>query len=158
MRSQAQPSSETPENTVHDSLLRRVARILIVLAIVISGVIVIARTFREIRPLHYVTFAPWKKTGQERFSQMARRYVPLQPHVRGLKTVGWVSSYDHESGQRMMAQSMLAPTLVIDADTPETLIASFEDDAHLDAFLRTRNFHVDRRFGDGVAIVQRRRR
>ncbi|MGA2501540.1 MAG: hypothetical protein ABSH20_27685 [Tepidisphaeraceae bacterium] len=127
-------------------------------AVVLCGAIVVGRTFQETRPLAYLTFAPWQDAGRDRFSEMACRYVPLQPHLRGRRTVGWLSSYDHESGHRMMAQSMLAPTLVIDSDTPEVLIASFEDDARLDAFLRTRRLQVERRFGDGVAIVQRRRR
>ncbi len=158
MPSPANSPSAAPENIAGESPLRSGGRILLVLAIVLTGAIVVGSTFQDTRPLSYITVAPWQEAGQDRFSKMARRYVLLRPHLRGLKTVGWLSSYDHESGQRMMAQSMLAPTLVIDADTPEILIASFEDDARLDVFLGTRNFHVQRRFGDGVAIVQRRRR
>ena len=132
-------------------------RILIVL-VTLSGVVVVGRSFRDNRPFNRISFAPWQTAGQDRFSKMARRYEPLLPHLRGLKTVGWVSSFGHEKGHRMMAQSMLAPTLVIDSDTPETMIASFEDDVLLDAFLGDGRFDARQRLGNGVAILQRRPR
>ncbi|MFI5379708.1 MAG: hypothetical protein ACHRHE_10450 [Tepidisphaerales bacterium] len=135
----------------------QVIRILVVL-VALSGVVVVGRTFRETDPFHHVGFGAWQETAQDRFSAMARRYVPLRPHLRGLEAVGWLTSYDHEMGHRMMAQSMLAPTLVIDSEAPEIVIASFETNAELDACLLTRSFQVQRRFGEGVAILKRRAR
>ncbi len=131
----------------------RSMRGIFILLTVASGAVIVGQSWRQTRPLEHITFAPWQTAGQDRFSEMARRYAPLRAYLAGIHTIGWISSFDHEEGHRMMAQSLLAPTLVVDSDEPHVLIASFHDEKKLQAFLDAREPAPTRRFGRGVALI-----
>jgi hypothetical protein len=109
---------------------------------------------RRDKPLCQLNLRPWSEH-HSRFARKAQRYLPLVEPLRGQQVVGFISSFHHEEGQRMMAQSMLAPTLVIDSDQPAILIASFKDDEELGRFIPASPFIIRQRFGQGVAIVER---
>jgi hypothetical protein len=81
--------------------------------------------------------------------------------VRGTHEVGFVSDPATEwVADRMLIQSLVAPTLVLDPkleSSPPVMIASFPDDAGLDAFLAIRaDLSARRRLGNGLAVLERK--
>ena len=131
------------------------ARGIVVAALALWAISEVVGLIEHGRPLDWVNLRPWSEH-DSRFARKGQRYLPLVEPLRGEKIVGFVSSFHHEQGQRMMAQSMLAPTLVIDSDEPAVLVASFKDERELEQFIAASPFVVRQRFGDGVAIVGRR--
>lgn len=115
----------------------------------------VAGLIQRQEPLTCINLRSWSDH-DTRYTRMAQRYLPLAEPLRGHRVVGFISGFHHDEGHRMMAQSMLAPTLVIDSAEPAVLVASFGDDGELQRFIKGSPFAVRQRFGDGVAIVERR--
>lgn len=88
----------------------------------------------------------------------ARLYEPVRAHVRDLDRIGFASFKDSEHGYQMryyIAQSVLAPTLVVESTDGDIILASFSEDWRLDAFLASGPFVERARFPGGIAILER---
>ena len=91
----------------------------------------------------------------------AKRFRVFRDAVRGIDRVGFAADPATESIiDRMLVQSLVAPTLVTDPklpDRPTVLIASFPDDAALDAYLTTHaELSARTRLGGGLAVLERK--
>ena len=90
---------------------------------------------------------------------MAAPFLKLADDLRGEKAVGFVNGYPNLE-QRMMAQSMLAPTLITSDARPPLVIAAFPTDHELDSFLagpppeESGPLGVRRRFSPGMALLE----
>ena len=87
-------------------------------------------------------------------------YEPVREHTEHLERMGFASFKDSEHGYLMryyIAQSVLAPTLVVESTEEEIVLASFAEDWRLDDFLATQPFTERARFAGGLAILERKR-
>jgi hypothetical protein len=113
-----------------------------------------------VRPLDRFAGKPWPEYGREPYTALAAPYLTIAEEIRGLDAVGFINGYPHWE-QRMMAQSMFAPTLVTTDTRPPLIIAAFPDDGQLDAFLDrppptgSGPLRLRRRFGPGLALLER---
>jgi hypothetical protein len=90
----------------------------------------------------------------------ARMYEPVRVHLAGADQIGFASFKDSEHGYLMryyIAQSVLAPTLIVESTAHEFVLASFSEDWRLDEFIAQHRFTVRHRFDGGVAILERKR-
>jgi len=90
----------------------------------------------------------------------ARLYEPVRAHIHDRDQIGFASFKDSEHGYLMryyLAQSVLAPTLVVESTDHDVVLASFSEDWRLDAFLADNPFVERARFPGGIAILERTR-
>src|SRR5688572_29454292 len=98
--------------------------------------------------------------GADHLAATARMYEPVREHLAGVDDIGFASFKDSEHGYLMryyMAQSVLAPTLVVESADRDVVLASFSEDWRLDQFVAEQPFTVRRRFDGGVALLERKR-
>ena len=93
--------------------------------------------------------------------EKAKRFRVFRDAVRGMDRVGFAADPATESIiDRMLIQSLVAPTLVADPNLPDganVLIASFPDDATLDAYLaRHAELYARAKLGAGLALLERK--
>ena len=127
--------------------LRTLFRIALLACIVAGAGVTVAATF-------------WRHdAGNEHIPATVRLYEPLRDHLKQYDEIGFASFKDSEYGYLMryyIAQSVLAPTLVVESTDRDVVLASFGEDWRLDEFLATQPFVERARFPGGVAILERR--
>ena len=150
-----------------DVNLSKVERARRVSAAVVAGVIVVWAGLEVLEQYSRVTPAAQfgKAALEERDDtvalEKARRFRVFREAVRGMDRAGFVADPSTESIiDRMLIQSIVAPTLVTDPKLPErpsVLIASFPDEAALDAYLaRHTELFPRSRLGAGLAVLERK--
>lgn len=98
--------------------------------------------------------------GADHLAATARMYEPVRAHLAGVDRIGFASFKDSEHGYLMryyVAQSVLAPTLVVESAERDLVLASFAEDWRLEQFVAEHPFTVRQRFDGGVAILERKR-
>jgi hypothetical protein len=97
----------------------------------------------------------------DHLASTAAIYEPVREHTKHLDRIGFASFKDSEHGCLMryyIAQSVLAPTLVVEStEHDDVILASFAEDWRLDDFVATHPFTERARFPGGVAILERKR-
>ena len=107
----------------------------------------------------------WRTTqrtegGADHLAATARMYEPLREHLAGVDEIGFASFKDSEHGYLMryyVAQSVLAPTLVVESVDRDVILASFGEDWRLEQFVAEHPFTLRHRFDGGVALLERKR-
>ena len=92
------------------------------------------------------------------FPSMAERYRPVRDRIAGLERLGFVCEEgdpDRYAFKSWLAQSLLAPTLLIQSDEPKIILANFDDEQRLTQYLQSRPLRIRDHFGNGVAILER---
>jgi hypothetical protein len=128
-------------------LLLETLRIALLVCILACAAVTVAATFFRSR-------AP-----ADHLAATTRLYEPVREHVKPFDEIGFASFKDSEHGYLMryyVAQSVLAPTLVIESAERDVVLASFGEDWRLDDFLATQPFVERARFPGAVAILERR--
>jgi hypothetical protein len=98
--------------------------------------------------------------GADYLAATARMYEPVREHLEGVDQIGFASFKDSEHGYLMryyVAQSVLAPTLVVESIEHDVVLASFSEDWRLGQFVARHPFTVLQRFDGGVAVLERKR-
>jgi len=138
--------------------LRAAGRAVVQVAIVLWAVLAVRVYLDRNQPLRQFAAGPWHQAGKDRFSQAARVYLPLRDRLRGVQSVGFVCGGGSEDARTMrhyMAQSMLAPTLVVRWEEQRVVIAAFDNDGQLAQFMLAGPFRLREHFGSGLAILDR---
>lgn len=114
--------------------------------------------WRTARPAQHYSLAPWHQAPTNPTAWIASRYLPLRPLVHDHCAIGFVADTqnpDWHARKHYLAQSFLAPTLVIDSTEHEIVLAAFDEDAQLERFLADKRFAVLHRLGPGMALLRR---
>jgi hypothetical protein len=115
----------------------------------------IHRKTDHLRPDEQLSAPDWRQRDDVVAAVKARPYESLRNDLRGVESVGFVPAKPAFEGERMIAQSMLAPTLVVSSADAPLVIAGFETAEELEDFLLSHRFTIRRRVGDGQALLQR---
>ena len=100
-----------------------------------------------------------RDAGPDHLAATADIYKPVREHTKHLDRIGFASFKDSEHGYLMryyIAQSVLAPTIIVESTDHDVILASFSEDWRLDDFLATQPFTERARFPGGVAILERK--
>ena len=139
--------------------VRNAAFIVVVGLILLNAIMSVRQMWTWVRPFDRFASRPWPEYGIQPYTVMAAPFLKLADALRGLKAVGFVNGYPNLE-QRMMAQSMLAPTLITSDARPQLVIAAFPTDHELDSFLagpppeESGPLTIRRRFSPGMALLE----
>ena len=128
-----------------------------------AAIVQIRAKYVQVNPQEQFGKPAWQEGGGGFFEERARRFMGLRELVGERETVGFATDRPPWLGTRMMLQSMIAPTVVVESDEQEMVIAAYEDEQKLEGYLsalegKSTGVRVSRRLGQGVAVLQRVKR
>jgi len=102
----------------------------------------------------------WEDGGGSYIEKWARRLIGLREALGAEQSVGFATDWPAWLHGKMLVQSMVAPTVVMDSDQRDLIVGAFEEEDGLQAYIQRRRTQGDRiavrrRFGQGVAILER---
>jgi hypothetical protein len=153
---------DTPATSSKPDFVRRAGVAVVSAVIFLWGGLEVLEQFQRVEPFTQFAKPPLELREDTVALAKVKRFRPFCGALKGNHSVGFISDPATEwVADRMLIQSLVAPTLVLDPKLPgepPLYIAFFADDASLDAFLVNRSDLVARcRLGDGLALLERRR-
>jgi hypothetical protein len=115
----------------------------------------IHRKTNHLNPARQLSAPHWRLRDDVDAARYARPYDSLRDELRGVRSVGFVPAKTRFEGERMIAQSMLVPTLVVSTADAPLVIAGFDTAEELEDFLLSHPFTVREHLEGGKALLQR---